>query len=422
MCTTTTTPGTTKRVYHWWCSSPSPRQDNTYFSADAGEFEGEEGEDMEAERDLAFDAQWKRIQQNTFTRWANEHLKTIDQTILNLETDLCDGLRLIALIEVLSQKRMPKHNKRPTFRSQKLENIAVALKFLEDEGIKIINIGESLRAKVALHVCWAAVWRIINRRPAYEGRWRVRNDIIDFYNKFPYNSKKIWWARSPSCYLCLVWSSAVSLVATVLLSIQALMLQNTLEDKNNYWASEHSSYGFLLGKRSPGDRGFWMQFYGLAKVLFGFIFFGSIIILANLTCFKMELMMNDLFIKKIRDLRLVIRDSSFALVSKLIESSNTYPPADIFLLELFWFIDEVLRSFDVLARHSVRSTSLSSSSWLAVAAAVHLSNYVDYSSKVVNNFSFLWEHTCTGETQENRTQVEWSGRERERGPSQLIMT
>lgn len=125
---------------------------------------------MEAERDLAFDAQWKRIQQNTFTRWANEHLKTIDQTILNLETDLCDGLRLIALIEVLSQKRMPKHNKRPTFRSQKLENIAVALKFLEDEGIKIINIGESLRAKVALHVCWAAVWRIINRRPAYEGR------------------------------------------------------------------------------------------------------------------------------------------------------------------------------------------------------------------------------------------------------------
>lgn len=99
---------------------------------------------MEAERDLAIDAQWKKIQQNTFTRWANEHLKIIDQTILNLETDLSDGLRLIALIEVLSQKRMPKHNKRPTFRSQKLENVAVALKFLEDEHIKIINIGESL--------------------------------------------------------------------------------------------------------------------------------------------------------------------------------------------------------------------------------------------------------------------------------------
>uniref|UniRef100_A0A1A9X404 Calponin-homology (CH) domain-containing protein n=1 Tax=Glossina brevipalpis TaxID=37001 RepID=A0A1A9X404_9MUSC len=99
-------------------------------------------EDMEAERDLAEDAQWKKIQQNTFTRWANEHLKTIDRSINNLESDLSDGLRLIALIEVLSQKRMPKYNKRPTFRSQKLENVSVALKFLEDEGIKIVNIGK----------------------------------------------------------------------------------------------------------------------------------------------------------------------------------------------------------------------------------------------------------------------------------------
>lgn len=97
---------------------------------------------MEAERDLAEDAQWKKIQQNTFTRWANEHLKSIDRSLSNLETDLCDGLRLIALIEVLSQKRLPKHNKRPQFRSQKLENVSVALKFLDDEGIKIVNIGK----------------------------------------------------------------------------------------------------------------------------------------------------------------------------------------------------------------------------------------------------------------------------------------
>lgn len=95
------------------------------------------------ERDLAEDAQWKRIQQNTFTRWANEHLKTVDIYIGNLETDLSDGLKLIALIEVLSGKKLPKHNKKPTFRSQKLENVSVALKFLEhDEGIRIVNIGE----------------------------------------------------------------------------------------------------------------------------------------------------------------------------------------------------------------------------------------------------------------------------------------
>ena len=103
-----------------------------------------ESEEMVAtERDLAEDAQWKKIQQNTFTRWANEHLKTVDQFIANLETDLSDGLRLVALIETLSGKRMSKHNKKPTFRSQKLENVSVALKFLEhNEGIKIVNIGQ----------------------------------------------------------------------------------------------------------------------------------------------------------------------------------------------------------------------------------------------------------------------------------------
>lgn len=99
-----------------------------------------EEEDM-VERELAEDAEWKRIQQNTFTRWANEHLKCVSKHIGDLESDLSDGLRLVSLVEVLSQKHLPKHNKRPTFRSQKLENVSVALKFLEDEGIRIVNIG-----------------------------------------------------------------------------------------------------------------------------------------------------------------------------------------------------------------------------------------------------------------------------------------
>ncbi|XP_075148241.1 filamin A protein cher isoform X7 [Haematobia irritans] len=128
---------------------------------------------MEAERDLAEDAQWKKIQQNTFTRWANEHLKTIDRSISNLESDLSDGLRLIALIEVLSQKRMPKYNKRPTFRSQKLENVSVALKFLEDEGIKIVNIDSSdivdCKLKLILGLIWTLILHYSISMPMWEG-------------------------------------------------------------------------------------------------------------------------------------------------------------------------------------------------------------------------------------------------------------
>lgn len=115
---------------------PLQQQDTNYC-----EFSGEE-DDM-SERDLAENAQWKKIQQNTFTRWANEHLKLVSGYIGDLERDLSDGLLLIALVEVLARKKLPKYNKKPSFRSQKLENVSLVLKFLqEDEGIKIVNIGE----------------------------------------------------------------------------------------------------------------------------------------------------------------------------------------------------------------------------------------------------------------------------------------
>ena len=108
-------------------------------------------EEMAAERELADDAQWKIIQKNTFTRWANEHLKVAKAVIIDLEKDLSDGLRLISLIEVLSGKKFTKFNKKPTFRTQKFENVTQSLRFLEEqEGIKIVNIGllESLLSPI----------------------------------------------------------------------------------------------------------------------------------------------------------------------------------------------------------------------------------------------------------------------------------
>ncbi|KAK7489996.1 hypothetical protein BaRGS_00018696 [Batillaria attramentaria] len=104
----------------------------------------EDEEEMQVtERELADDAQWKIIQKNTFTRWANEHLKTVNKQIADLEGDFSDGLRLLGLVEVLSGKKFKHVNKRPNFRTQKLENVTMVLKFLEeDEGIRIVNIGK----------------------------------------------------------------------------------------------------------------------------------------------------------------------------------------------------------------------------------------------------------------------------------------
>lgn len=109
--------------------------------ADLGD---EEEEEMPAtEKDLAEDAPWKKIQQNTFTRWCNEHLKVVNKRINDLQKDLSDGLKLIGLLEVLSQKKMyRKYHSRPNFRQMKLENVSVALEFLDMENIKLVSIGE----------------------------------------------------------------------------------------------------------------------------------------------------------------------------------------------------------------------------------------------------------------------------------------
>ncbi|XP_014396800.1 PREDICTED: filamin-B-like [Myotis brandtii] len=114
------------------------------------------------EKDLAEDAPWKKIQQNTFTRWCNEHLKCVNKRIGNLQTDLSDGLRLIALLEVLSQKRMyRKYHQRPTFRQMQLENVSVALEFLDRENIKLVSIDSKAIVDGNLKLILGLVWTLI---------------------------------------------------------------------------------------------------------------------------------------------------------------------------------------------------------------------------------------------------------------------
>ena len=137
------------------------------------EFEEPEEAMANAERELAADAEWKRIQQNTFTRWANEHLKQANTSIENLETDLSNGLKLIALIEVLSGKRIPRYNKKPNFRSQKLENVSIALQFLEMEGITLVNIDSTdivdCKLKLILGLIWTLILHYAISMPMWDG-------------------------------------------------------------------------------------------------------------------------------------------------------------------------------------------------------------------------------------------------------------
>ncbi|XP_069085497.1 filamin-C isoform X2 [Pleurodeles waltl] len=140
---------------------------NSFYSDPAASpqllYPEEEADEMPAtEKDLAEDAPWKKIQQNTFTRWCNEHLKCMHKRIGDLQRDLADGLKLIALLEVLSQKKMyRKYHQRPNFRQMKLENVSVALEFLDREHIKLVSIDSKAIVDGNLKLILGLIWTLI---------------------------------------------------------------------------------------------------------------------------------------------------------------------------------------------------------------------------------------------------------------------
>ncbi|VDK87865.1 unnamed protein product [Litomosoides sigmodontis] len=76
--------------------------------------------------------------------------------------DFGEGLKLIRLVEVLSGKSIGRCNENVTLRHHKLENISLALKFLEkEEHIKVINIDSSAIADRNLKLILGLVWALI---------------------------------------------------------------------------------------------------------------------------------------------------------------------------------------------------------------------------------------------------------------------
>uniref|UniRef100_A0A670ITM3 Filamin B n=1 Tax=Podarcis muralis TaxID=64176 RepID=A0A670ITM3_PODMU len=171
------------------------------WAGGAGDLEGDPAAAMPVtEKDLAEDAPWKRIQQNTFTRWCNEHLRCVNKRIGNLQFDLSDGLRLIALLEVLSQKRMyRKYHQRPTFRQMQLENVSVALEFLEKENIKLVSIDSKAIVDGNLKLILGLVWTLILHYSISMPVWEDEGD--DDAKKQTPKQRLLGWIQNKIPYL-----------------------------------------------------------------------------------------------------------------------------------------------------------------------------------------------------------------------------
>ena len=68
---------------------------------------------------------------------------------------------------------MPKYNKKTSFRSQKLENVSIALKFLETEGVHLVNIDSThitdCKLKLIMGLIWTLILHYSISMPMYDG-------------------------------------------------------------------------------------------------------------------------------------------------------------------------------------------------------------------------------------------------------------
>ncbi|KAG3290468.1 nesprin-1-like, transcript variant X3 [Ictidomys tridecemlineatus] len=103
------------------------------------------------------------VQKRTFTKWINSHLakRKPPMVVDDLFEDMKDGVKLLALLEVLSGQKLPCEQGRRMKRIHAVANIGTALKFLEGRKIKLVNINSTDIADGRPSIVLGLVWTII---------------------------------------------------------------------------------------------------------------------------------------------------------------------------------------------------------------------------------------------------------------------
>mmetsp|Transcript_11952 Transcript_11952/g.33648 ORF Transcript_11952/g.33648 Transcript_11952/m.33648 type:complete len:637 (+) Transcript_11952:104-2014(+) len=113
---------------------------------------------------------WVEVQKKAFTRWMNQFLSTRMLKVESLDEDLKDGTKLIALLEIISAKPFGrKYNKKPRMQMQMQENLNMAIAFIGDEGLKLVNVGSSDIYNGNTRIILGLIWTLILRYQIQSG-------------------------------------------------------------------------------------------------------------------------------------------------------------------------------------------------------------------------------------------------------------
>jgi len=135
-------------------------------------------------------AQWAEVQKRTFTRWMNVHLSKRGLKVENLSNDLQDGVLLINVLEEISGQKIPKYHKVVKMRIHKTENVAAAMDFMRQQGLKFTNVGATdivdKKTKLILGVVWTIILRYQIQKIEHAGDTpgkSVNAELLEWVNK-----------------------------------------------------------------------------------------------------------------------------------------------------------------------------------------------------------------------------------------------
>jgi len=105
--------------------------------------------------------EWQKQQIKTFTAWCNSHLSKVNVKIEKLDEDFRDGLKLMLLLEIISDERLPKPET-GRLRIHHVNNVKQALDFIKSKDI-FVSIGAQDIVDGNLKLTLGLVWILIHQ-------------------------------------------------------------------------------------------------------------------------------------------------------------------------------------------------------------------------------------------------------------------
>jgi len=138
-----------------------------------------------ADYDVKAYEQMTAVQTRTFTRWMNHFLSERLLKVDDLFTDLKDGKLLINLLELISSKTLKGWNKAPKMALHEMQNLNVALDFIKEEGLKLVNIDASDLHKGTPKLVLGLIWTLILRYQIQMGGDGAspKQELLDWVNR-----------------------------------------------------------------------------------------------------------------------------------------------------------------------------------------------------------------------------------------------